>query len=266
MIQNALFTLALLIVVVSISCTASSEPASTPVPTLDIDSMFATAVAARQQPTANSQQNAAPTRGHFAGAGRTALIRTPSATSVFVPTPAPTLRPTPTRSPWPTSTSRTIRPTAILHPTLRPITPTTRSTPAYLPNSPLVHIGNTVYAVDLAITAAEQTKGLSGRPSLDVDQGMLFVFDEDAPRTFWMLNMRFSLDMIWIKSNCTVARITTDVPNLPLDTPRDQLPRYPSTSPIRFVLEINAGQAQAHNIVLGTSIAFDGEIAGKWGC
>jgi len=129
-----------------------------------------------------------------------------------------------------------------------------------------VFIGDAVYVVDLAVTGEERTQGLSGRPSLAADRGMLFVYEEDNPRTFWMPDMHFPLDMVWIRSDCTVAGVTADVPNPPLDTPRDQLPRYPSTDPVRFILEINAGQAGAQGIVPGARVQFAGQIEGRWGC
>lgn len=95
---------------------------------------------------------------------------------------------------------------------------------------------------------------------------MLFVYDADAPRTFWMPDMHFPLDMVWIRADCTVAGVTADVPHPAPDVPRSELPHYPSTAPVRFVLEINAGQAAEHNITPGLPVMFDGTIAGKWGC
>ena len=130
----------------------------------------------------------------------------------------------------------------------------------------MVQIGDTVYLVDLAVTPAERQRGLSGRPSLDEATGMLFVYDEDASRTFWMPDMHFPLDMVWIRSDCVVAGVTADVPNPPLDTPRDRLPLYPSAGLVRFVLELNAGQAAQHDIQPGSTVGFGGQIAGMWGC
>lgn len=95
---------------------------------------------------------------------------------------------------------------------------------------------------------------------------MLFVYDADGPRSFWMPDMRFPLDMVWIKSDCTVAGVTADVPHPLPETPRGELPRYPSTAPVRFILEINAGQAAQHAIMAGAVVRFDGQIAGQWGC
>jgi len=129
-----------------------------------------------------------------------------------------------------------------------------------------VLIGNAVYVVDLAVTDEERTQGLSGRLSMDADRAMLFVYEEDGPRTFWMPDMHFPLDMVWIRSDCTVDGVTDHVPNPPLDTPRDQLPLYPSTGPVRFILEINAGQAEARGIVPGSPVQFAGKIESRWGC
>ncbi|MDE2788666.1 MAG: DUF192 domain-containing protein [Chloroflexota bacterium] len=183
------------------------------------------------------------------------------------PTPAPTvipISPTPTAATPPTSTplpSPTLAPTSTVIPTDTPV-PT--ATP--LPDAPLVFIGDAIYIVDLAVTGEEVVRGLSGRPSMDADRAMLFVYEADAPRTFWMPDMHFPLDMVWIRSDCTVDGVTADVPNPPVDTPRDQLPRYPSSGPVRFILEINAGQADAHGIVPGDPVRFAGQIEGRWGC
>ena len=186
-------------------------------------------------------------------------IRTP--TTDAIPTPSPTATPPP-----PTSTPR---PTAT--PTPRPTpTPVPTSTPAPtdtpLPNIPLVQIGSALYQVDLATTQETITRGLSGRPSLDVERAMLFVYESDAPRAFWMPDMHFPLDMVWITSDCAVAAVTADVPHPAPETPRSELPVYPSQVPVRFVLEINAGQAAQHGIAPGTPVEFAGAIANRWGC
>lgn len=174
----------------------------------------------------------------------------PTATGTAIPTPTPVPTATPTLEPTPT-----VIPTDTLVPTVTP-----------LPDAPLVFIGNAVYVADLAVTGEERTQGLSGRPSLEADRAMLFVYEEDGPRTFWMPDMHFPLDMVWIRSDCIVDGVTADVPNPSPDTPRGELPRYPSTGPVRFILEINAGQAATHGITPGDPVEFGGQIAGKWGC
>ncbi len=135
-----------------------------------------------------------------------------------------------------------------------------------MPEVPLVHIREMVYEVDLAITPEEKAQGLSHRPSLSDAHGMLFVYDADAARSFWMPYMNFSLDMVWIRADCTVAGVAANVPHPDPKTPLGELPSYPSNEPARFVLEINAGQAATHNIISGSRVKFGGAIAGKWGC
>ena len=180
-------------------------------------------------------------------------------------TPAPTQLPTTEPTRFLNNRLPTLAPTATHAPTptLEP-SPTPEATPT--PNVPLVRIGNTVYVVDLALTPGERAQGLSGRPSLDTDRAMLFVYERDGPLWFWMPDMHFPLDMVWIRADCTVAGVTADVPNPPLDTPRDQLPRYPASEPVRFVLEINAGQAETQEIIPGSPVEFAGTITGQWGC
>ena len=182
----------------------------------------------------------------------TAAAPPPTATPTALPTPSPTPAPTPTRTPAPTDTPAP--------------TPTFTPEPTPTPSVPLIRIGNTTYVVDLAVAASDRARGLSGRPTLEADRAMLFVYDEDEPRTFWMPDMHFPLDMVWIRSDCTVAGVTADVPNPPLDTPRGELPRYPSNEPVRFILEINAGQAETHRIFPGGHVEFAGTITGQWGC
>lgn len=193
-----------------------------------------------------------------------ALPTPPTATPKPTPTPAPTSTPQPTATPTPTSTPR---PTATPTPTPQPSpTPTPAPTDTPLPNIPLVQIGDALYYVDLATTPETIARGLSGRQSLGIDRAMLFVYDTDNPRTFWMPDMHFPLDMVWISSDCAVAAVTADVPHPAPDTPRSELPIYPSRVPVRFVLEINAGQAAQHGIAPGAPVAFAGAIAGRWGC
>ena len=185
------------------------------------------------------------------------IARTPTAAATMArtTTPVPSVVSAPTATPAPTDTPA---PTPTLIPT---------PTPTLFPEGGArVIIGDAVYGVDLALTPEERTRGLSGRPSLNMHAGMLFVYDGDGPRSFWMPDMHFPLDMVWIRSDCTVDSVTADVPNPPVDTPRDQLPRYPSGGPVRFILEINAGQAEAHGIVPGAPVQFAGQIEGRWGC
>lgn len=113
-----------------------------------------------------------------------------------------------------------------------------------LPASYVTLDGGTV-SVSLARTPAEQERGLGGRESLAPDEGMLFVFPQDGRYAFWMKDMKFSIDIIWIAADGTVVYV---VPNLsPSSYPRSYGPKTPA----RFVLEVPAGWAAAHYVRIG---------------
>src|ERR1035437_4937756 len=64
--------------------------------------------------------------------------------------------------------------------------------------------------VDLALTGVEQEQGLSGRTSLKNDEGMLFVFNTSGKYSFWMKDMNFAIDMIWISEDLRIVYIKKD--------------------------------------------------------
>lgn len=120
--------------------------------------------------------------------------------------------------------------------------------------------------VDIADTPQLRSQGLSGRPSLDPRAGMLFVFEEPGNYTFWMIEMHFPLDFVWIGEDCVVADLTEDAPpQQPGQSPSD-LPRYRPAAPVKYVLEINAGEIELAGISTGDVAAFEGDLAGKYGC
>jgi uncharacterized membrane protein (UPF0127 family) len=99
--------------------------------------------------------------------------------------------------------------------------------------------------VTLARTPAEQEKGLGGRDSLLPDEGMLFVFPQDGQYTFWMKDMRFPIDIVWLSGD---GRVVYIVPNLSPDTyPHSFAP----SKPARYVLEVGAGFCTAHTVKIG---------------
>lgn len=114
-----------------------------------------------------------------------------------------------------------------------------------------IKIGGKIIRVEIADSAEKQIRGLSGRRSLPDDQGMLFVFPALSHYSFWMKDMNFSLDFIWIKED-EVVEITKNV------KPEDYQP--PSAlSPINTidkVLEINAGMAEKLGIKEGDKVDF----------
>ena len=76
--------------------------------------------------------------------------------------------------------------------------------------------------MDLADTPEKRFQGLSGREILEEGTGMLFVFQEERQHTFWMKDMRFPLDMIWITAECTGGTYASE------ELARSNLPLTPS--------------------------------------
>jgi len=85
---------------------------------------------------------------------------------------------------------------------------------------------------------------------MPANEGMLFVFSKPIEPAFWMKNMFFPIDIIWIDSTRTVVGITKKIS--PSTFPETFYP----PSPVKYVLEVNAGQAEANNIVEGTILGF----------
>lgn len=106
--------------------------------------------------------------------------------------------------------------------------------------------------VELAQTAAEKQSGLSGRAKLPAGHGLLFVFDEPDYQSFWMKDMNFALDIIWINQG-KIVDIKSDLP------PERAWPKnvYTPKCPANYVLEVNAGEAQTYGWKVGDEVKMD---------
>ena len=115
-------------------------------------------------------------------------------------------------------------------------------------------IGNNVFEIEVASTVGQQAKGLSFRDSLDRTRGMLFDFGKETTPTFWMMGMRFPLDIIWIKDGKVVGIEKNAAAPTP-DTPETALKLYNAPGPINMVLEINAGLCDELGINVGDEVS-----------
>ena len=121
---------------------------------------------------------------------------------------------------------------------------------------PVVEVGGAAFMVEVAASPDERSRGLSGRDRLPEGSGMLFMYNEPVVPGFWMPQMRFALDFIWIGEDCEVVDLTPDVPAPEPGTSESQLPIYRPSTPILYNLEVNAGSAVSHGIVVGSAVRF----------
>jgi uncharacterized protein len=105
-------------------------------------------------------------------------------------------------------------------------------------------------AVTVAATDTTREKGLSGKEGLRADEGMLFLFDQPNTYGFWMKDMKFPIDIIWINDGAVVD-ITTDAA---LPAAGEELPVYYPRVPVDKVLEVQAGFAKAHGLRTGLHV------------
>ena len=98
--------------------------------------------------------------------------------------------------------------------------------------------------LEIADSKEEQRQGLSNRDALPHD-GILFVFDEPGNYGFWMKDMKFPIDIIWVHNN-RIVTIVRDA--MPSDNPQVM---YPS-EPANYVLELKAGSAREYQLLDGS--------------
>ncbi len=121
-------------------------------------------------------------------------------------------------------------------------------------NDPLhsgeVRIGSTTLSVEIPQTTEQKEKGLSGRSLLESNKGMFFIFDTPDRYGFWMPDMYFPIDIVWINSDLRIVDIAREV--FPASYPKVF---YPNTEAL-YVLEVRAGLAEELGWTVGMPIAF----------
>ncbi|MFC1776383.1 DUF192 domain-containing protein [Pseudomonadota bacterium] len=115
---------------------------------------------------------------------------------------------------------------------------------------PSVELGGKTFAVEIADTSEKQALGLMFRDNMEADKGMLFIFPNEAPRSFWMKNTRIPLDIMYFDKELKMVSISADTP--PCKVTR--CPSYPSKGPAMYVLELNAGAAKKLGVGVGDKL------------
>lgn len=113
---------------------------------------------------------------------------------------------------------------------------------------------NQVLAVEVVTQPESITQGLSGRRQLGA-QGMLFIFERPVTPSFWMKDMLFDLDLVWVRNGQVVA-VTPSVPHPASNTPDSALPVYQPPQVVDMVLEVAAGDATKFSLTVGQHLSF----------
>lgn len=120
-----------------------------------------------------------------------------------------------------------------------------------------VQVGNlSELSVEVVSAPASIIQGLSGRDELGAD-GMLFIFDQPRIPSFWMKDMKFDLDLVWIREN-KVVEVTKNVPAPSFGTQLYELPSFSPSQSVDMVLEVEAGNAHDWAINPGSELFFEG--------
>lgn len=117
-----------------------------------------------------------------------------------------------------------------------------------------ITVGGATFQAEIASTAAARARGLSGRDGLGEGEGMLFLFGAPGAYGFWMKDMKFSIDIVWIKDDRVVgfAERVEPEPGKTIFT----LTAYAPPEPVNRVLELNAGEVKKFNIRIGDLVRF----------
>ena len=99
-----------------------------------------------------------------------------------------------------------------------------------------ITVNNQPVAVEIADTPTEQAKGLSGRASLPAGTGLLFIFDQPDYYSFWMKEMNFPIDILWLDDNFKIVDAWRNAE--PASYPKTFTPKNKT----RYVLETNPGE------------------------
>ncbi len=129
-----------------------------------------------------------------------------------------------------------------------------RNEPTILPQLPTTTavIGGQTFTLDVATTTTEQNRGLGGRTSLGERNGMLFMFNIPSIQLFWMKDMEFPLDLIWMRGNKIIG--FEENMTVPTSSNALNLPIYISPGLVDGVIEINSGQVAQLGLRVGDAI------------
>jgi uncharacterized membrane protein (UPF0127 family) len=112
--------------------------------------------------------------------------------------------------------------------------------------------GDSIY-LEIADDSKKRRDGLMFRTQLDTNKGMVFVFEDESTRSFWMKNTLIPLDVIYLSSDLMIV----DIQSMPPCGDLNPCPSYPSYVASRYAVELNAGTADRLHLEIGDFISFE---------
>jgi uncharacterized membrane protein (UPF0127 family) len=113
-----------------------------------------------------------------------------------------------------------------------------------------IQAGDNLISAEVPENGQKKEIGLGGRSCIGADEGMLFVFSQPGQPNFWMKDMKFPIDIVWIDENKIVTKVNTNVA-------ASTYPKtFSSNAPSKYVLELRANRAGPLNIAEGTDLKF----------
>ena len=126
---------------------------------------------------------------------------------------------------------------------------TAAATPAVIP---LTLPSGKVLQTEVMVSDEDRQMGLMFRPSLPLDHGMLFIFEQPDFHAIWMKNCKFPIDIVWLDAQRKVVHVAPKVP--PCEAEPCHV--YQPLQRASFVVELNAGQAAKEKAVVGSKLEF----------
>jgi uncharacterized protein len=117
-----------------------------------------------------------------------------------------------------------------------------------------IQVGSKKISVEIAKTTEQHQYGLMNRSSMPENNGMLFIFTNEEPLSFWMKNTYIDLSIAYINQK----KIIVDIQEMKATNQMmvGDLPNYPSAKPAMYALEMNKGWFKKNKITVGQKIIF----------
>ena len=117
-----------------------------------------------------------------------------------------------------------------------------------------VRLAGQPFTLEIAADDESRARGLMFRTSMAADRGMLFVFEQAEPQSFWMRNTKIPLDIMYFGADGKLVSTSANTP--PCRTA--SCPSFPSEGPARYVVELNAGSAAKLGLSKGSALCIVG--------